>query len=58
VIKSRRIRWARHVARIGEGRGCAGFWWENLRERDKWGDPCVDGKIILRWIFRKWGVGV
>jgi hypothetical protein len=22
------------------------------------GDPNVDGKIILRWIFRKWDVGV
>jgi len=22
------------------------------------GDPGLDGKIILRWIFRKWGVGV
>jgi len=22
------------------------------------GDPGVDGKIILRWIFRKWNVGV
>ena len=20
-------------------------------------DPRVDGRIILRWIFRKWGVG-
>ena len=28
----------------------------NLRERDHWGDPDVDGRIILRWIFRKWGV--
>jgi hypothetical protein len=28
--------------------------WGNLRERDHWGDPDVDGKIILRWIFRKW----
>jgi len=25
-----------------------------LRERDHWGDPDVDGWIILRWIFRKW----
>jgi len=33
-----------------------GFWWGNLRERDQLGDPSVDGRIILRWIFRKWGV--
>jgi hypothetical protein len=26
----------------------------NLRERDHSGDPDVDGRIILRWIFRKW----
>jgi hypothetical protein len=31
-----------------------GFWWGNLRERNQWGDPDVDGRIILRWIFRKW----
>jgi hypothetical protein len=29
------------------------FWWGSLRERDHWGDPDVDGRIILRWIFRK-----
>ena len=33
---------------------CTGFWWGNLRQRDNWGDPDVDGRIILRWIFRKW----
>ena len=25
--------------------------------RDHLGDPGVDGRIILRWIFRKWDVG-
>jgi len=52
VVKLRRMGWAGHVARMVEG--CTGFWWGNLRERDRWGDPDADGKIILRWIFRKW----
>jgi len=34
------------------------FWWGNLREGNRLGDPGVDGKIILRWIFKKWDVGV
>jgi hypothetical protein len=35
-----------------------GFWWENLRERDHLEDPGVNGRIILRWIFRKWEGGM
>jgi hypothetical protein len=30
----------------------------NMRERYHLGDPRVDGRIIFRWIFRKWDVGV
>ena len=29
-----------------------------MRERDQLEDPGIDGSIILRWIFRKWDVGV
>ena len=58
MIKSRRIRWAGHVASMGRGEAYTGFWWENLRVRHRLGDPGVDGWIILRCIFRKWDVGV
>ena len=34
-------------------RGIYRVWWGNLRERDRLGDPGVDGMMILRWIFRK-----
>jgi hypothetical protein len=54
VIKSRRMRWAGHVVRMGERRDVYRC---NLRERDHLEDPRVDGSIILRWIFRKWDVG-
>ena len=42
----------------GRGEACTRFWWGTLRERDHWGDPGADGRIILSWIFRKWDVGV
>ena len=51
VIKSRRMRWAGHVARMGSWRG-------NRRERDHWGVLGVDGWIILGRISRRWDVGI
>jgi hypothetical protein len=58
VIKSRRMRWAGHVALVGEERGCIGSSWGNRRERDHWGDLGVDGWIILEWSSRRWDVGM
>ena len=49
LIKSRRMRWAGHVARMEEGRGVHKVLVGKLRERDE----DVDGRIILRWIWRK-----
>jgi hypothetical protein len=31
---------------------CTGCWWGSLRKRVHWGEQDVDGRIILRWIFR------
>ena len=53
VIKSRRMRWAGHVARMGENRGCIGSWWGSRSERDHWGGLGADGWIILGWISRR-----
>jgi hypothetical protein len=35
-----------------------GLWWRDPRKNDDLGDTGVDGRIILRWIFRKWEVGL
>jgi hypothetical protein len=48
VIKSRRMRWAGNVARMGEREVHAGFWWGNLRKGDHLGDPGINGRIILK----------
>jgi hypothetical protein len=42
----------------GRDEAYTGFWWGNLSERDHLGYPGIDGRIILRWIFRKQNVGI
>jgi len=42
----------------GERRGVYRVLVGKLEERDHLGDPGVDGRIILRWIFRKLDVGL
>jgi len=39
---------------MGEGRGVHRVLMGKSKGRDHWGDPDVDGSIILRWIFRNW----
>jgi hypothetical protein len=58
VINSKRIRWVGHVAPMSRGEVYTGFWLENLREIDHLDYPGLDGRIILKWIFSKWDVGV
>jgi hypothetical protein len=55
VIKSRRMRWAGHVVPTwGRGEVYTRSWWGKLRDRDHLEDPGIDGRIIIRWIFKKW----
>jgi hypothetical protein len=54
VIKSRRMRWAGHVACMEEGRGVHKVLVGKPEGKRPLVDQDVDGRIILRWIFRKW----
>ena len=47
VIKSRRMRWAGHVARMGKKRGVYRILVGKTEGKRHLGDPGVDGKIIL-----------
>jgi len=54
VIKSRIMRWAGHVARMGERSGVYSVLVRKPEGRRPLGDPGIDGRIILRLIFEKW----
>jgi hypothetical protein len=53
VIKSRRMRWAGHVARMGKLEMRTVFWLEDLKRRDHLKNVGIYGKIILEWILGK-----
>jgi len=58
VIKSRRMRWAGRVARMGEERWVYRVLTGKPMGKNHWGDLGVDGWITLGWIFRRWDVGI
>jgi len=53
VVKLRRMGWVGHVAHMGERRGTYRVLVGKPERRDHLEDPGIDGRIILRWIFRK-----
>jgi hypothetical protein len=54
MMKSRRVRWAGHVARMGRRGMHIGYWWESQKERDHYEDQDVGGWKILKCILERW----
>jgi hypothetical protein len=38
---------------LGRGEMCIGLWWGNLRERDHLEALGIDGRRMLKWVFKK-----
>jgi hypothetical protein len=51
IIKSRRMRWTRHVARMGENSNAYGILVRKPRDIDHWEDQDVGVWITLTWIL-------
>ena len=56
-IESEKKLLVEHIAHMGDSRDLYRVLVGKKTERDHLEDPGVDGRIILRWIFRKWDVG-
>ena len=57
VIKSRRMRWAGHVASMDKERGCIGFWWGEPEGRRPLGRPRRRWVDNIRMDLREVGCG-
>jgi len=53
VIKSRRLRWAEHVARMEEGRSAFIILTGTLTGKNLWRGLGVDGRTILEWTLKR-----
>jgi hypothetical protein len=54
MVKSRRMRLAGHVARMGRRGMHIRYWWESRKEGDHWEDQDVVGWTILKWILERY----
>jgi hypothetical protein len=53
MTRSRKMRWAEHVALMRRREIHVGIWWERQNERDNYEDAEVSGTIILKLILEK-----
>ena len=53
MIKSRRLRWAGHVARVEESRRAFNIIIGKPTGKRLWGGLGVDGRIILEWTLKR-----
>jgi hypothetical protein len=47
IIKSKRMRWEGHVARLGRRRTLIDYWWESEKEIDHWEDQNFGGWLCM-----------
>jgi hypothetical protein len=53
MTKSRRMKWAGYVAKMGIRGMHVEYWCEIQKERDDWEDQDVGGWTILKWILER-----
>jgi len=57
VIKSRRMRWTGHVARLGRGDACTGFWWGKPGGKRPLGRPWCTWEDNIKMDLQEVGCG-